>query len=77
MDTLFCGYGVSNALLQFQDDLFNLANQEDSLYEILDYRVDAFDALLVPKQPWLQDSIWRDKVLIIHEQFIFLAYRRS
>ena len=78
VDTLFVDSVYQNTLLQLQEDLFNLANQEDSLYaEILDYRVDAFDALLVQNAAIATDSIWEDN-FIIHERVYFLiAYRRS
>lgn len=73
VDTLFVDTVYQNALLQFQDDLFNLANQEDSLYaEILDYRVDAFDALLVQNAAIATDSIWEDNLKFMNEFIILL-----
>ncbi|MEI2695871.1 MAG: T9SS type A sorting domain-containing protein [Saprospiraceae bacterium] len=73
VDTLFVDTVYQNALLQFQEDLFNLANLEDSLYaEVIEYRLDEFETLLTLNAAIATDSIWEDNLKFMNEFIILL-----
>ncbi|MBK8450605.1 MAG: T9SS type A sorting domain-containing protein [Saprospiraceae bacterium] len=73
VDTLVVDTVYQNALLQFQESLFELANQEDSLYaEVLEYRIDAFDTLLIQNAAIATDSVWEDNLKFLNEFVILL-----
>ncbi|MFZ1424010.1 MAG: T9SS type A sorting domain-containing protein, partial [Saprospiraceae bacterium] len=73
VDTLVVDTVYQNALLQFQESLFELANQEDSLYnDVIEYRLDAFDALLTQNAAIATDSVWEDNLKFMNEFIILL-----
>ncbi|MBK7737853.1 MAG: T9SS type A sorting domain-containing protein [Saprospiraceae bacterium] len=73
VDTLVVDTVYQNALLQFQEDLFDLAILEDSLYaEVLEYRMDEFDTLLTQNAAIATDSIWEENLKFMNEFIILL-----